>query len=64
MKRRADDNAETVRERLKAYHDQTAPLIAYYAGQGVLERINAMGAIAEIRANLAALSDWTADLPA
>ena len=49
FKRRADDNAETVRERLKAYHDQTAPLIAYYDGKGVLERIDAMGAIADIR---------------
>jgi adenylate kinase len=49
MKRRADDNAETVRERLKAYHAQTAPLIAHYEGQGVLERIDAMGPIAAIR---------------
>ena len=52
MKRRADDNAETVRERLKAYHAQTAPLIAYYEGKGVLERIDAMGRIADIRAGL------------
>jgi len=52
MKRRADDNAETVRERLKAYHAQTAPLIAYYAGKGVLQKINAMGPIAEIRTAL------------
>lgn len=52
MKRRADDNAETVRERLKAYHAQTAPLIAYYEGKGVLERIDAMGAIDDIRAAL------------
>ena len=49
MKRRADDNAETVRERLKAYHAQTAPLIAYYQGRGVLQKIDAMGAIADIR---------------
>jgi adenylate kinase len=52
FKRRADDNAETVRERLKAYHDQTAPLIAYYGGKGVLEKIDAMGAIADIRKTL------------
>lgn len=53
FKRRADDNAETVRERLKAYHAQTAPLIAYYDGRGVLEKIDAMGAIAAIRTGLA-----------
>ena len=52
FKRRADDNAETVRDRLQAYHAQTAPLIAYYDGQGVLERIDAMGAIADIRTAL------------
>jgi len=52
MKRRADDNAETVGERLRAYHAQTAPLIAYYDGRKVLERIDAMGAIADIRAVL------------
>lgn len=49
FKRRADDNAVTVRERLKAYHAQTAPLIAYYEDKGVLERIDAMGDIAAIR---------------
>ncbi len=52
FKRRADDNAGTVRERLKAYHAQTAPLIAYYEGRGVLERIDAMGPIADIRQSL------------
>lgn len=55
FKRRADDNAETVRERLRAYHAQTAPLIAYYDGRGVLERIDAMGAIAGIRDTLAGI---------
>lgn len=55
FKRRADDNAGTVRERLKAYHAQTAPLIAYYDGKGVLERIDAMGEIAEVRAALGAI---------
>jgi adenylate kinase len=55
MKRRADDNAETVRERLKAYHAQTAPLIAYYQGKGVLERIDAMGSIAGIRGALGSI---------
>ena len=55
MKRRADDNATTVRERLTAYHAQTAPLITYYAGRGVLERLDAMGPIADIRQALGAI---------
>ncbi|UYV39480.1 adenylate kinase [Rhodobacteraceae bacterium D3-12] len=45
MKRRADDNAETVASRLAAYHAQTAPLISYYDRQGALHRIDAMGEI-------------------
>ena len=53
FKRRADDNAETVRERLAAYHAQTAPLIAHYDRLSVLERVPAMGAIDAIRARLA-----------
>lgn len=38
--RRADDKAETVVARLKAYHDQTAPLMPYYRAKGVLEEID------------------------
>lgn len=48
FKRRADDNAETVGARLAAYHDQTAPLIAYYNAKGVLASVDAMGDIAAI----------------
>lgn len=48
FKRRADDNAETARARLQAYHAQTAPLIEHYRKQGVLESVDAMGAIADI----------------
>lgn len=55
FKRRADDNAETVRDRLAAYHAQTAPLIAYYQGKGILERIDAMASIDTIRSGLAAI---------
>ncbi|MBN2631467.1 MAG: adenylate kinase [Rhodobacteraceae bacterium] len=55
FKRRADDNADTVRERLNAYHAQTAPLISYYDRKGVLKRIDAMGAIADIRTALGAI---------
>jgi adenylate kinase len=45
MTRRADDNAETVESRLRAYHAQTAPLIDYYDGRGVLVRVDAMAEI-------------------
>lgn len=45
FRRRADDNADTVRNRLAAYHAETAPLIAFYEGQGALRTLNAMGDI-------------------
>ncbi|MGZ9034870.1 MAG: adenylate kinase [Rhodospirillales bacterium] len=50
--RRADDNAETVRERLKAYHTQTAPISAYYERQGILKRVDGMGAIDQVSKDL------------
>jgi len=52
FKRRADDNAETVEARLKAYHEQTAPLIAYYAARDVLQTVDGMGPIAAIADDL------------
>jgi len=53
--RRADDNAETVAQRLKAYHAQTAPLIAHYKGLGVLEPVDAMQDIDTIAAVMGAI---------
>ncbi len=38
---RVDDNEETVRDRLKVYHDQTAPLIDYYKGWGAKDAATA-----------------------
>ncbi|MEL7173510.1 MAG: adenylate kinase [Pseudomonadota bacterium] len=54
FKRRADDNAETVRERLKAYHADTAPLIDYYQGTGKLVTVDGM---ADIDAVTTAMED-------
>ena len=50
--RRADDNAQTVRERLKAYHLQTEPISAYYERQGILKRVDGMGAIDQVSKDL------------
>lgn len=38
---RADDNEETVMERLQVYKTQTAPLIDFYTQAGILHNINA-----------------------
>ena len=50
--RRADDNEETVRARLKAYHDQTAPIIGFYGTKGVMKSVDGMAAIDEVTAQL------------
>ena len=45
FRRRADDNEAAVRHRLVAYHAETAPLIAYYAGTGKLRTVDGMAPI-------------------
>ncbi len=40
MYQRDDDKPETIEARLKAYHDQTEPLIGYYSGLGKLRRVD------------------------
>lgn len=37
---RDDDKPETVKNRLKVYHDQTQPLIDFYTGKGVLKTVD------------------------
>ena len=50
---RADDNIEAFKVRLKAYQDQTAPLIPYYAEQGKLREVGGMGSMDEVTAGIA-----------
>ena len=37
---RDDDKPETIKKRLSVYHDQTAPLIGYYTGNGKLKTVD------------------------
>ena len=53
--RRKDDNAETVTSRLKAYHAQTAPLLPYYDGKGVLAGVDGMAEIDEVTLQIEAV---------
>ncbi|NRB02404.1 MAG: adenylate kinase [Rhodobacteraceae bacterium] len=52
FKRRADDNAETVRSRLVAYHRETEPLVEFYKNAGALRTVDAMDEIAKITTSL------------
>ncbi len=45
---RDDDREETIRHRLDVYQQQTAPLISFYADEGILLGIDATGPVEEI----------------
>lgn len=45
---RSDDTEETVRNRLKVYGEQTAPVVDFYARKGILSRVLGEGSIEEV----------------
>lgn len=58
---RSDDTPETVRNRLRVYTEQTAPVIDFYAQAGKLVRVDGVGAMDAITERvLAALGKTTA----
>lgn len=46
--RRDDDNEETIRSRLKVFHDQTGQLVDFYRSRGLLKEIDAIGEPEEV----------------
>jgi len=53
--RRSDDTEETVRARLKAYYDETAPLIDYYSERALLRSVDGMADIDDVTRQLEAI---------
>ena len=45
---RADDNEETIRERMRVYDAETAPLLQFYASRDLLIEVDGMGTIEEV----------------
>ncbi|GII75654.1 adenylate kinase [Sphaerisporangium rufum] len=45
---RDDDREETIRHRLEVYQEQTAPLVSFYADEGILRGVDATGPVEEI----------------
>jgi adenylate kinase len=45
---RSDDNEDSIRERMQVYDEQTAPLLDYYEGKGLLVRVLGMGDVEEV----------------
>lgn len=50
---RADDNLETIKNRLQVYHNQTHPLREYYTNEGKYLPIKGTGSVEEIYDNIA-----------
>jgi adenylate kinase len=53
--RRADDNAETIKARLAAYREQTAPILPYYRDKGILATVDGMAEIDEVARQIEAI---------
>ncbi|MBO0821295.1 MAG: adenylate kinase [Nocardiopsaceae bacterium] len=47
---RDDDKEEVIRHRLEVYREQTAPLISFYADEGLLVKVDAMGPVDQVTA--------------
>ncbi len=50
--RRADDNEESLKNRLMEYYKKTSPLIGYYYAKGMLSRVDGLGAIDAVQAEI------------
>jgi len=53
--RRKDDNAETVKARLAAYRQQTAPILPYYKAKGLLHRVDGMAGLDQVTKEIEAV---------
>ena len=61
---RADDNIDTIKNRLDVYHNQTLPLRKYYEEKGKYIAVNGTGIVDEIFANISRqLHDLTGITP-
>lgn len=45
---RADDNPETIRERLRVYREKTEPLISWFERKGLLRNVDGAGTVEEV----------------
>ena len=45
---RSDDTPEVIRNRQKIYWEQTAPLLDFYRGKGILKEVDGLGEIPEV----------------
>ena len=55
FKRRADDNEDSLRQRLMEYYKKTSPLIGYYYAKGHLQAVDGLGEIDAVAGGIAAI---------
>jgi adenylate kinase len=51
---RADDNEEVIRERMRVYDNETAPLLEFYGKRNLLTEVSGMGTVEEVGENIRA----------
>lgn len=54
---RVDDNEETIKKRLKTFHDLTEPVVAHYTDKGKVCKIDAQGTVDQIFGKVQAFLD-------
>ena len=52
MKRRADDNEDSLKTRLMEYYKKTSPLLGYYYAKGQLASVDGLGSMDEVSASI------------
>ncbi len=57
LRRRADDNAESLRQRLMEYYKKTSPLIGYYHHAGKLFSVDGLAEIDDVAKSVARVLD-------
>ncbi|MFI0394669.1 adenylate kinase [Paracoccus jiaweipingae] len=57
LRRRADDNEDSLRTRLLEYYKKTSPLIGYYYAKGKLRTVDGLAEIGDVAAEMAAIMD-------
>ena len=57
LKRRPDDNEETVRHRMQVYRSETAPILPFYEERGIVARVDGMASIEDVTDSIDALLD-------
>jgi adenylate kinase len=60
FKRRPDDNEQTVRTRMEEYRRKTAPILPFYDARGLVRRVNGMGSVEEVAAEIDSILDGSA----